>query len=97
MKKKSLSRILALGLTAVMTAGMLAGCGGDGGSESTEASGGGHQRSLPRKSLLLRSLLSRSLLSRSHPRRRLRSLLRQRAARRQRAAAAKCPRWSTGR
>ena len=27
MKKKSLSRILALGLTAVMTAGMLAGCG----------------------------------------------------------------------
>lgn len=92
MKKKSLSRILALGLTAVMTAGMLAGCGGDGGSESTEASGGGHQRSLPRKSLLLRSLLQRS-----HPRRRLRSLLRQRAARRQRAAAAKCPRWSTGR
>lgn len=91
MKKKSLSRILALGLTAVMTAGMLAGCGGDGGSESTEASGG-HQRSLPRKSLLLRSLLQRS-----HPRRRLRSLLRQRAARRQRAAAAKCPRWSTGR
>ncbi len=96
MKKKSLSRILALGLTAVMTAGMLAGCGGDGGSESTEASGG-HQRSLPRKSLLLRSLLPRSLLPRSHPRRRLRSLLRQRAARRQRAAAAKCPRWSTGR
>lgn len=91
MKKKSLSRILALGLTAVMTAGMLAGCGGDGGSESTEASGG-HQRSLPRKSLLLRSLLQRS-----HPRKRLRSLLRQRAARRQRAAAAKCPRWSTGR
>lgn len=91
MKKKSLSRILALGLTAVMTAGMLVGCGGDGGSESTEASGG-HQRSLPRKSLLLRSLLPRS-----HPRRRLRSLLRQRAARRQRAAAAKCPRWSTGR
>ena len=41
MKKKSLSRILALGLTAVMTAGMLVGCGGDGGSESTEASGGG--------------------------------------------------------
>lgn len=92
MKKKSLSRILALGLTAVMTAGMLAGCGGgDGGSESSEASGG-RQRSLPRKSLLLRSLLSRS-----HPRRRLRSLLRKRAARRQRAVAAKCPRWSTGR
>lgn len=45
MKKKSLSRILALGLTAVMTAGMLAGCGGDDAgsqpSESSEASGGG--------------------------------------------------------
>lgn len=42
MKKKSLSRILALGLTAVMTAGMLAGCGGgDGESKSSEASGGG--------------------------------------------------------
>lgn len=46
MKKKSLSRILALGLTAVMTAGMLAGCGGgDGGSESTEASGGASEES----------------------------------------------------
>nr|WP_300819513.1 hypothetical protein [uncultured Acetatifactor sp.] len=45
MKKKSLSRILALGLTAVMTAGMLVGCGGDDAgsqpSESSEASGGG--------------------------------------------------------
>lgn len=47
MKKKSLNRILALGLTAVMTAGMLAGCGGNdagsqsSGSESSEAAGGG--------------------------------------------------------
>ena len=28
MKKKSVSKILALGLVSVMTAGMLAGCGG---------------------------------------------------------------------
>ena len=38
MKKKSLSKILALGMTAAMTAGMLAGCGNDAGSQT---SGGG--------------------------------------------------------
>lgn len=47
MKKKSLSKMLALGLTAAMTAGMLAGCGNNGAgssaqeSESSEASAGG--------------------------------------------------------
>ena len=47
MKKKSVSKILALGLVSVMTAGMLAGCGGDtadtgaadSGSAQTEAAG----------------------------------------------------------
>ena len=38
MKKKSLSKLLALGMAAVMTAGMLAGCGSDkGGSDSAPA------------------------------------------------------------
>ncbi|MCI9336908.1 MAG: hypothetical protein HFH93_05100 [Lachnospiraceae bacterium] len=47
MKKKSLSKILALGMTAAMTVGMLAGCGNDNAeskpleSGSSEASGGG--------------------------------------------------------
>ena len=47
MKKKSLSKILALGKTAAMTVGMLAGCGNDNAeskpleSGSSEASGGG--------------------------------------------------------
>ena len=46
MKKKTLSKILALGLVSVMTAGMLSGCGGDTadtgadtGSAGTEAAG----------------------------------------------------------
>lgn len=38
MKRKSLNKLLALGMTAVVTAGVLAGCGGsDGGGASTEA------------------------------------------------------------
>ena len=47
MKKKTLSKILALGLVSVMTAGMLSGCGGDTadtgadtGSAGTEAAAG---------------------------------------------------------
>ena len=40
MKKKSLSKILALGMTAAMTVGMLAGCGNDN-AESKPRGGGG--------------------------------------------------------
>ena len=51
MKKKSLSKILALGMTAAMTVGMLAGCGNDNAeskpleSGSSEASGGAEESS----------------------------------------------------
>lgn len=37
MKRKSLNKLLALGMTAVMTAGLLTGCGGSGNGASAPA------------------------------------------------------------